>query len=968
MKPLVQTSYEEPTDETSLGDEALVVHRRPQEHNNRALVLFVHGLGGRRYGKKATWGRFPAFVYEDFPDVDVALYSYRTLIRRLKFWESIDLEAEAHVLADMLRDLPDYERLVLVGHSMGGLLCKAAICHWLVSGQREVLSRVRGLILMATPQTGSQRVPRFLTWLSNDFHALRPHGPFVSRITQTFTDHLVLDDKVVATGKAVLPTWAILGASDFWVDRLSAGLGLDARRTKLARGSHTDIVKPQTKENDVYAFVRQCLIRCLRVASEATERGEEPCDVFVSYDNRDADQVGPVREALERAGLRVWGGKNRGEDSKSIQRDIENGVAKSKTLLAWYSVRYAESRACQWELSAAFLAAELDGDVHRRILVVNPETSDTHVCPEELRVGLKAFRTRADLEATVDTVRRHVAQVTGAPGGLCSLAKPEWYGGASGIGSNRFVGRARKLWEIYSGLQAHKFVILAGMGGAGKSLLAEEYAIRFGAAYPGGVFWLKALGHDAARSMDAQEREAERQRQFARLAEFLGIPTKERSFPEIRADLGERLTQLCGRYLWVVDDFPSLTSWKAVQDWLAPTQDGRTLITTRSAAHDWAGKQIEVEELEPSAAYTLLTYRRAPKDETEKSAAEALAMDLGYHALALELAAVAAEGPGYAEFRRRLADQSKDRMDFAAELFGRAGSTLPHREGVNLNIAKTLLVSTETLSSAGMDFLRLASQLAPAPIPRGLMARAFAAANGTRIEDAADMADVARREVESRSLARAVTEAALKVHTLISRTVRFHDKATNRRRVLRRGAAIALLETLQPEAETPEQARLADVVEHARAVVLFIADDGAELDKDEARLLARLVQELGQRDDKLYTDFNYARALREKVLEISLRVLGEQDDNTVIAMNELAVLLFAYGHLAEAQAGHEKVLKLIRLTRGEEHRDTVVAMTNLAEALESPGGDPARAQALRSVIAEISPRAKGKGILRFNPP
>ena len=37
---------------------------------------------------------------------------------------------------------------------------------------------------------------------------------------------------------------------------------------------------------------------------------------------------------------------------------------------------------------------------------------------------------------------------------------------------------------------------IRGLGGAGKSLLAEEYALRFSAAYPGGVFWLSAFGGD----------------------------------------------------------------------------------------------------------------------------------------------------------------------------------------------------------------------------------------------------------------------------------------------------------------------------------------------------------------------------------------------------------------------------------------------------------------------------------------
>ena len=40
---------------------------------------------------------------------------------------------------------------------------------------------------------------------------------------------------------------------------------------------------------------------------------------------------------------------------------------------------------------------------------------------------------------------------------------------------------------------------MSGLGGVGKSLLAEEYALHFGAAYPGGVFWLRAYGNDDAK-------------------------------------------------------------------------------------------------------------------------------------------------------------------------------------------------------------------------------------------------------------------------------------------------------------------------------------------------------------------------------------------------------------------------------------------------------------------------------------
>jgi hypothetical protein len=99
----------------------------------------------------------------------------------------------------------------------------------------------------------------------------------------------------------------------------------------------------------------------------------------MSYRHSDADEVRPMAQALQRAGLHVWIDEARIEDFESIQGNIENGLAKSKALLAYYSVRYPESRACQWELSAAFLAAQQEGDVRRRVLLVNPEDSNTHI-------------------------------------------------------------------------------------------------------------------------------------------------------------------------------------------------------------------------------------------------------------------------------------------------------------------------------------------------------------------------------------------------------------------------------------------------------------------------------------------------------------------------------------------------------------------------------------------------------------
>src|SRR5258705_6593065 len=125
----------------------------------------------------------------------------------------------------------------LVGHREGGLLCKGAVCRLVEANDTESLKRLGGLILMATPQAGSLRAPKMLSFLSYDFQALKPHGSFVTRINSTFSNHIALDEGDVSRDKkTLLPTWAILGDSDRWVDELSAGLSLPDKRKKMVRG------------------------------------------------------------------------------------------------------------------------------------------------------------------------------------------------------------------------------------------------------------------------------------------------------------------------------------------------------------------------------------------------------------------------------------------------------------------------------------------------------------------------------------------------------------------------------------------------------------------------------------------------------------------------------------------------------------------------------------------------------------
>jgi pimeloyl-ACP methyl ester carboxylesterase len=140
MIQIEQVLFTEPENLHENDEEPLVIHAKPPRLA-RNLVIFIHGLTGHRYG---YWGNVPLYVFEDMPPADIGLYFYRTAWRRFGLFRSIDLEQEARVLADALRRLRGYQSVVLVGHSMGGLLAKAAIVDLIQRRHRHTLRHIAG--------------------------------------------------------------------------------------------------------------------------------------------------------------------------------------------------------------------------------------------------------------------------------------------------------------------------------------------------------------------------------------------------------------------------------------------------------------------------------------------------------------------------------------------------------------------------------------------------------------------------------------------------------------------------------------------------------------------------------------------------------------------------------------------------------------------------------------------------------
>jgi hypothetical protein len=137
------------------------------------------------------------------------------------------------------------------------------------------------------------------------------------------------------------------------------------------------------------------------------------------------------------------------------------------------------------------------------VLVVSPEEKADRIHPIELRDARFRNSPTTDAENAVSgrIYRQTYWHNRWPPGRYSSAHRAQRYG-RTPVGTTRLVGRMNEMSQVHSLLHAGdvaqvSYAVSAGgigrvngLGSVGKSLLVEEYALHFGAGFPGGVFWL----------------------------------------------------------------------------------------------------------------------------------------------------------------------------------------------------------------------------------------------------------------------------------------------------------------------------------------------------------------------------------------------------------------------------------------------------------------------------------------------
>ncbi|MEV6400985.1 FxSxx-COOH system tetratricopeptide repeat protein [Streptomyces sp. NPDC051907] len=676
-------------------------------------------------------------------------------------------------------------------------------------------------------------------------------------------------------------------------------------------------------------------------------------DVYISYVPQDRTWAEWIRATLEAAEFRVHLAPDGIDEGARLKTETERGVESTSHTLAVLSGAYLRSSRHRTTWEAVFSADRLGN--RRNLVPVRIEDVPLSQPFTERLVDLS----RCDTEAVAKEALLRAFDAGPEPRshthftGADRLA-PRYPGAEPPIWSvplrtTSFTGRTELLESIREQLRTGKHtILLRGMGGVGKSLLAQEFAHRYKGDYD--IVW----------HIQAEQRNLAVE-QYAAMARHLGLPERKNPTDMARAvrqalDLGEPYH----RWLLILDnaddagDLPEL---------LAGGRSGHVLITSqRSEGWTRHAETVEIGVFNRPESVSHLC-RRLPDCGPEEAGLVAEA--LGDLPIAVEQAAASIKQTNLSarEYIRLLQRPSAD----------------ARKSGGGDQIADVTKVTDGTWDFAigrlrenyppAVRLLQLCSYFSPEPISMDLL-------EGIEISRALGGARTVARayqELSRFALVRVDRKArGVQVHRLVQLSMR-NSMSEDERREAREVVYRALV-AARPGKDDPEDPNTWDqyriIWPHLGTTWAFNApDDGVrELIVDRVRQLRRrgeFAQALklsekcvdgwgaeGDPDERwtLHMRFQIANILRaqgkyeeslamdEEVLERQRAVLGDKDDQHVLmTLSSIAADLRGLGDFAKALVYDREAHQRYSEVYGEDHPRTLTAANNLAVSLAVSG-------------------------------
>ncbi|WP_200301745.1 FxSxx-COOH system tetratricopeptide repeat protein [Streptomyces adelaidensis] len=674
-------------------------------------------------------------------------------------------------------------------------------------------------------------------------------------------------------------------------------------------------------------------------------------DVYVSFVPQDRSWANWAGAVLEHAGFKVHLAQEGTVEGAQRRDEIERGVESASHTLVIFSEAYLRSSRFRTTWEAVY--AEGDRRSHQLVsMQIDRKLSLDAPFTEQLADMTHCDTAEAGREALLSSFGRSAESLTRShfTGGEQKLPR---YPGAEPpvfsvpIRTASFTGRTELLEGIREQLWKDdtRALVLKGMGGVGKTLLAQEFAYRYKSDYD--LIW-----HiQAEQKILAVE-------QYAGMAESLGLP--ERTNPTDTANTVYRTLnqgEPYGSWLLILDN---VTEADNLPEFMMDGRAGHILITSQRS-EGW-GRFVDIVDVPVFERSESIAHLHSRLPDCGWPEADQIAEALGDLPIAIERAAAYIE---------------QTRVDVRSYI----KQLQPHATGAPADntVGEVVKSSTHTWEFAlgqlrekfppAVQLLQICSYYSPEPISMDLLEgfEVSRALGGVRTVSRA------YKELSRFSLVSVDRKArSVTVHRMMQIAMR--EEMTEAEREAAQEVVYRSLVAARPSGDDPENP---NTWEKYRIIWPHLGTPWAETAPDEGikELFADRVRQLrrrgeltqamdysnrrvatwsaeGEPDERwtLHMRFQIANILRaqgryeeslaldQEVLERQLAVLDDIDDQHILmTTSSIAADLRGLGRLTEALRYDQETYQRYELIYGEDNARTLSAANNLAVALRLSG-------------------------------